>query len=120
MTTPGIPGLRLPDKAPRVEQETTPPSTVVRISGKGWSANIPMVVVTALLSAVGARMLPTNTTTDQSLERAQVMAERKALEDERFRQEVRQELAAIRTQLDRRSDEISNRVAVVEARLAGK
>lgn len=124
--TPGIPGTRLPPRQGdvlRVEAERTPqslPPGALQVRGKGWSANVPMVLVTALLSAVGARLLPTQTSTDAGIERAQVVAERHALEDERFRQEVRTDLAAIRQQVEATSDKLGNRMAVLEAKISAQ
>lgn len=120
--------MRLPDRGQRpavVEQgepprSLSPPPGAIQLRGKGWTANVPMVLVTALLSAVGARLLPTATSTDQSIERAQVAAERRALEDERFRSEVRAELGAIRQQLEKRSDELGNRMLLLEERLKAR
>jgi hypothetical protein len=65
---------------------------------------------------MGARFLPTATSADMSSERAAVAAERSALESERFRQELRQEIAALRAQSEHNFDTLSNRMLLLEER----
>ncbi len=109
---PGIPTRHLLD--PRIEQEITPrsipPAGEFRIEGRGWRAKVPNVVVMAAISAasaIGARLLPTQTSTDVAIERAQVAAERRELADEKFREEVRGSIRGFNDRLDRLETRIS-------------
>lgn len=90
MTQPTPPPIRSLSPAPGV----------IEVRGKGWSFSASHAIAIAILAALGARFLPTQTTTDSSIERVQVTADRRALEDERFREEQRQALRALRDQLN--------------------
>lgn len=109
--TPGYPGNPLPPKRPVTVESMSPPSGEVQLRGKGWSANVPMVVLTALLSSLGARWLPTQTSTDTSVERASLAAERERLENERWREEQRRALAGLREDMAR----LDTRLSAIEA-----
>lgn len=83
-----------------------------------WKLSIPAMAVVAAISAVGARMLPTQTPTDVNLNELRAAEQLREMRDERFRQEVRDELRALRETSERQADEIRNRIATVEARLS--
>lgn len=110
--TPGIPD-RFARPTPRVEVEQTPPQPLsvppgtVRISGNGWKAQLPLALVLSVASAVGARLLPTATSTDVAIQREQLAAEKERLIAERFREEVRQSVRIVNDRLDRYGTELS-------------
>lgn len=105
--TPGIPGLKLPPQQPEPPRSLSPPPGTVQFRGGGWRINLPAAVLLSAASAIGARLLPTPSQTDSAIERVQVAAERKALEDERWREEQRRQMASLQTQLEGANTSIS-------------
>jgi hypothetical protein len=110
---PGFPQRHLPD--PRVELEQTPPHSVppgtVRIAGSGWKLHLPLALVLSVGSAVGARLLPTATSTDVAIQRSELAAERERLVSERFREEMRASVRSVNDRLDR----LETRISLLEA-----
>ena len=118
---PGIPD-RFARPVPRVETEQTPPQPhsvppgTIRLSGNGWKAQLPLAVVLSVASAVGARLLPTPTNTDATLQRAELAAERERLVAERFRDEMRQSVRSVNDRLDR----LETRISLLESAAVAK
>ncbi len=120
----GFPGGKLPPRRPDprrelpvVEIEQTPrsvPPGAVQLRSGGLKLNVPLALLLSVASAVGARLLPTATSTDAALERATVAAERRGLEDAQFREELRRRLAALQEQLDRQDTRQSLNEAAIE------
>lgn len=113
---PGIPDRhRRPDI--RVETEQTPPAAhsvppgTVRIAGSGWKLHLPLALVLSVGSAVGARLIPTATSTDVAIQRSELAAERERLVSERFREEMRASVRSVNDRLDR----LETRISLLEA-----
>jgi hypothetical protein len=117
--TPGIPE-RFTRPTPRVEIETTPvsvpPPGTVRVSGSFGRLTLPLALLLSVGSAIGARLLPTSTNTDVAVERAAVAAERDRLEQERFREELRQSIRGVTDRLDR----LETRISLLESASAAR
>jgi hypothetical protein len=97
------------------EVDQTPrslPPGAVRLAGNGWKLQVPLAVLLAVGSAIGARLLPTQTSTDVSVERAAIAAARSELQQERWREEQRREFAALRDTMER----LDTRISLLEAR----
>jgi hypothetical protein len=61
---PNAPGTGVPlPPAPSVESAAQP----IVVAGNGWRLTVPAVLLSALLSGLGARFIPTATTTDTEL-----------------------------------------------------
>lgn len=103
---------------PKPTQSEPPASSgPLIVSGKGWRATVPAVAIAAVASALGARMLPTPTPTDDSIRRMETKAELQQLRDEQWRNDVRRELEAIRERVERTDNELRNRLQALEARI---
>jgi hypothetical protein len=101
-----------------VSTPSKPPSAPgLVVQGSGWRATVPMVVLASLGSAVGARLLPTPSVTDSALTEIRMQMQVKELRDEQFRHEIRQELAGIRTRIERQDDDTRNRFVMLESRI---
>ncbi len=101
-----------------VVEEGTPPESLppqgVELRGNGWKVNVPMVVLTGILSAFGARMMPAqNAVEADTRQEARLEALRNA---ERW-EEQRAVNRASQERLGRMEDEIKNlRMELARAR----
>lgn len=108
-------GVTIPPPPPAL---SNPPSGAVVVQGAGWKFTAPMMVVTAILGAVGARAIPTPTQETSALQELRTAQQLEALQNERFRNEVRSELEAQRRARDLELGELRNRLTGIEAGFA--
>ena len=105
---------------PQPTQAPQPPvveSAPIVVQGQGWRLSVPLVVLTGIVSSVGARMLPTNTSTDTGIAELRASLQIRDLREAEFREMVRVDLRAIRERVERSDDETRNRFAQLEAKL---
>lgn len=105
-----------------VETEQTPrsmpPQGEVQLRGSGWKLNVPAVVLTGLITALGARMLPTNTATDSRIEDFRAEQRVRDQRDAERWEDVRSRLRGIEDRLSRLEDARSNDRLSLEDRLS--
>lgn len=76
-----------------------------------------LVALASVLSAAGARALPTPTSGDRALDRLETQQQIRDLRDEQFRADIRREIAALREQVGAVQGEGTNRLVSLTARL---
>lgn len=112
--------LQIREEGPRVEAEQTPmsiPPKGVELRGNGWKLNVPTAVLIAAVSAIGARYLPTQTSTDVKIDRqASEQQDRDRRDAERW-EDVRARLVGIEQRLGRLEDARQNDRVSLEERL---
>lgn len=108
-------GVTVPPPPPALSQ---PPSGAVVVQGAGWKFTAPMMVVTAILGAVGARAIPTPTQENAALQEIRTAQQLESLQNERFRHEVSAELEGQRRARELESTELRNRLTAIEAGFA--
>jgi len=111
------------EQAPRVELEQTPPQSSVppqgelQLRGHGWKLSMPWAVILALGSAIGARYLPTNTSTDVKVDAQRAeQAARDRREEERW-EDVRAWMRGMEQRLGRLEDARVNDRAILEEQI---
>jgi hypothetical protein len=106
-------GVTIPPKP-----ETIPPIGSVVVSGPGWKFTAPMLLLTTLIGAFTAKMVPTPTQDSNALAEVRSAVQLEAMQNERFRAEVRGELEAMRRARDLETTEVRNRLTALEASIA--
>ncbi len=102
-----------------VVEESTPPKSLppqggVELRGNGWKVNVPVVVLTGLISAFGARLIPAQNSVEAD-NRAEQRLE--ALRNAEFREEMRRALSAQSDRQARLETELSSlRISVESTR----
>lgn len=94
-----------------------PPASSIEIRGSGWKVGVPAIIVTSLVAAVGARTLPTPTTSDRTLDKIETKLQIAEMRDEQFRMDIRRELDALRSQTSAANGELSNRLMALDAKV---
>lgn len=119
MTAPRRPGeyRGVLEQAPRVVEpepprSLSPPPGEIQLRGNGWKASVPMAVLVALLSALGVKMLPAQSSPD-----AEARAEQRleAMRNAEFREEMRRALASQNERQARLETELSSLRITVES-----
>jgi hypothetical protein len=107
-------GATIPPAAP----PSMPPIGSVVVSGPGWKFTAPMLLLTTLIGAFTAKMVPTPSQDSNALAEVRAAVQLEAMQNERFRAEVRGELEAQRRARDLESTEVRNRLTALEASIA--
>ena len=99
-------------------QASIPPTSgdVIVRSGT-WRITVPVAVLTALVSAFGARMLPTPTASDREISKLQMELQTQELNDAMFRTEMRQDVKALTERVRISTENSANRIQALEIQI---
>lgn len=97
-----------------VTMSTPPPAGDVQFRGNGWKINVPTVIVTAVIAALGTRFIPAQNPADADA-RAEHRLE--AMRNAEFRQEMREAVRQIEARQAKHEDVLHNYRSILEDRL---